>query len=231
MGNNTQNSKLDDAIKKSLSDYEARYDAADWSRMESMLDAAPRAAQFKWSYVLNSVIVVAVLGGCWLVYNTISSEEKVADTKTAVEAPAPKAVIVSPTPVTKASTPVADSAPVSTPPVITPPVITNVTTPNATAATPVTKNRNKPVTPSGTPATATEAPRFIGMGNEPVFGDMLDSSKGIIGTTKEKEETRKAAKERTDYPVGWNSFMLSNVNPDSIRKYRERMKADSTKKN
>jgi hypothetical protein len=65
------------------------------------------------------------------------------------------------------------------------------------------------------------------MGNEPIFGDMLDSSKGIIGETREKEETKKAAKAKKGTPVGWDKFMLPNVNADSLRKYRE--KRDSSK--
>ena len=68
------------------------------------------------------------------------------------------------------------------------------------------------------------------MGNEPIFGDMLDSTRGIIRVTKEKEETKQAAKKPSEYPIGWNNFMLTNVNPDSIRHYRESMKKDSIKK-
>lgn len=68
------------------------------------------------------------------------------------------------------------------------------------------------------------------MGNEPVFGDMLDSTKGIIRVTKEKEETKQAAKKPSEYPIGWNNFMLSNVNPDSLKHYRESIKNDTLKK-
>jgi hypothetical protein len=71
--------------------------------------------------------------------------------------------------------------------------------------------------------------RIMGMGNEPVFGDMLDSSKGIVGETAESEETKKEAVKHKDLPPGWNSFMLSNVNIDSLKNYRTRMKKDSVK--
>lgn len=67
----------------------------------------------------------------------------------------------------------------------------------------------------------------LGMGNEPVFGDMLDSSKGIVGETREDAEKKEAAKKSREVPVGWNTFMLKNVNPDSIKNYRERLKKDS----
>ena len=75
--------------------------------------------------------------------------------------------------------------------------------------------------------TSDKNPVVLGMGNEPIFGDMLDSSKGIIGETKEKESTKKAATSKKNTPVGWDAIMLGNVNPDSLRKYRE--KKDSTK--
>ena len=67
------------------------------------------------------------------------------------------------------------------------------------------------------------------MGNEPIFGDMLDSSKGVIGTTQEKDETKKAAKSQSNKNIGWDNIMFSNVNPDSIRKHREAMKKDTLK--
>ena len=68
--------------------------------------------------------------------------------------------------------------------------------------------------------------RVMGMGDDPVFGDMIDPSKGIVGETKEKDETKKAAVSKKP-PVAWDAIMFPNVNPDSLRKYRERH--DSTK--
>jgi hypothetical protein len=75
----------------------------------------------------------------------------------------------------------------------------------------------------------TKPKKIITMGNEPVFGDMLDSSKGIVGKTQEKEEIKKAAKEQTKTNTGWNTFLFSPVAPDSIRKNREKEKSDSLK--
>jgi hypothetical protein len=92
------------------------------------------------------------------------------------------------------------------------------------------KTENKNSNTVGEDALTKSKQSVIGMGNEPVFGDMLDSSKGIINETKEREETKKAAKTKT-YPIGWNNFMLSNVNPDSIKNYHERMQKDSLKSN
>jgi hypothetical protein len=66
MGNNTQNSKLDETVKQTLNHYETPYDAADWSRMENMLDASPKSSSFKWSYSLNIFIGLTVLGGSYL---------------------------------------------------------------------------------------------------------------------------------------------------------------------
>jgi hypothetical protein len=63
------------------------------------------------------------------------------------------------------------------------------------------------------------------MGNEPIFGDMIDSSKGVIHSTKEKESTKQAAKTKGTGGIGLNS--LFNLNLDSIKKYNESFKKDS----
>jgi hypothetical protein len=233
MGNNTQNSKLDDKVKETLNNFEARYDAGDWSRMEQMLDAAPKSVSFKWSYLPNVLIAVAVLGAAYLVYTNISSSdssdskaEKTVNTKEEIKNVQPA------TPVQKTTT-----TPPSNP--LPPPV-------NDAALTkidPSLKPADKKIITSADQKKQEDKSsinseeddydknqKVLGMGNEPVFGDMLDSSKGIVSETREKEETKKAAKEKTEYPIGWNNFMLSNVNPDSIKKFRERMKNDSLKK-
>lgn len=246
MVNNTPNERLDEAVKQVLSNYEAGSEGSDWARMERMLDATPRGSGFKWSYALNGFIALAVITASYFTYTAISHHRN-----TTPENVQPEVV---PAPVVKTTTPPAK--PVITTPAITPaasvssPAITTtavapVVTPAATPATThVANNTAKPVKTESTGIAKTNKKkegegkldpeelknmRVIGMGNEPVFGDMLDSSKGIIGDTKEKKELREAAKKAGKTPVGWNSFMLSNVDPDSIRSYRERVKKDSSK--
>lgn len=237
MINEQKNNKLDETIKQSLSDYEAPFDANDWAKMESTLDAAPKASTFKWSYVIGTFVALAVLSGGYLVYNNWNSFKTNTPTTTQpIENTTPPAVT-------------------TTPPIVPPTVTKTEPVPQTKIETPVvvdeTANKTKV---SNTEKTLKEEnvltekakkkktkddiqkdnesnkQQIIIMGNEPIFGDMLDSSKGIIRVTKEKEETKQAAKKPAEYPIGWNNFMLSNVNPDSIRKYRESMKNDSLKK-
>ena len=67
------------------------------------------------------------------------------------------------------------------------------------------------------------------MGNEPIFGDMIDSSKGIVRETKEKESTKKAAVTKgTNSGIGLSGLL--NLNADSIRKQKEQMKKDTLQK-
>jgi hypothetical protein len=56
--------------------------------------------------------------------------------------------------------------------------------------------------------------------DEPVFGDMLDSTRGIVRETKENEQTKKTVKENSTKPIGWDNEILKNVNPDSLKKHR-----------
>lgn len=240
MINNTPESKLDETIKSTLNNYEAPYDASDWARMESMLDATPKAVSFKWSHVIAVAAGIVVIGGSYLVYNALSTSEKnETETSTTVpveentikETPPPAkspAVITSPKKEEPAEKPVIATEKITTPVVKEEPAKVS---PEPKVLSKEEKKKDKKKNPdksSGSPIIEPQD-KILGMGNEPIFGDMLDSSKGIIGETKEKEETKKAAKAKKDTPVGWNQFMLPNVNADSLKKYRE--KRDSLKNN
>lgn len=237
MINEQKNNKLDETIKQSLSDYEAPFDANDWAKMESTLDAAPKASTFKWSYVIGTFVALAVISGGYLLYNNWSSF------KTTTSTPTP--------PIENATTPVVKTVPPIVPPAVTKtepvqqikietPVVvdetankikvSNVEKTSKEETLLTEKAKNKKMKEDVSKDNESNKQQVIIMGNEPVFGDMLDSSKGIIRVTKEKEETKQAAKKPAEYPIGWNNFMLSNVNPDSIRKYRESIKNDSLKK-
>lgn len=255
MVNNTQNSKLDETVKQTLSNYEAKFDVGDWAKMESILDAAPKSSSFKWSYTLNIFIGAAVLTGGYFIYklvNTIKTSEKLEVTAPIIEN---KIATGNTKPEIK---------PLTTPSIIQPPQ-TNTALTSATELSAKKNNvaivtndkktipsENNNIDPSLSKNLISDKTKtkksdktkvnkevedefnktqqVIGMGNEPIFGDMLDSSKGIIAETREKEETKKAAKSKTEYPVGWNTFMLSNVNLDSIKNYRAKNAKDSLKK-
>lgn len=236
MVNNNSESKLDETVRNTLNNYEAQYDPSDWSRMESMLDAAPKANPFKWSHAITVAIGVVVIGGGYALFNILGTSEKNTNTEQPAS-PAPEKNIVkeSPKPVT---------APPSAPAVNnTMNAVTKEEQPAPALKTPEKNTApaemiSKPETKTalkenkkGNSKTAEKqietAPiiephdKIMSMGNEPIFGDMLDSSKGIVNETKEKEETKKAAKAKKNTPVGWNQFMLPHVNADSLKKNRE----------
>lgn len=54
MVNNTDNSKLYEIVKQTLSNYEAPYNAADWEQMQSILNLVPKSSSFKFKHVLLS---------------------------------------------------------------------------------------------------------------------------------------------------------------------------------
>ena len=247
INNSTQPSKLDEAVKNALNNYEASNAQPDWSKMENMLDSVPKGGSFQWSTSLKVIVGLAVVAGGYFVYSGLKSNSSTSTTSVPV-----------------VNTPV-ETHSVTPTPIVTPTVAKNiVVTPsvqpeeNTSASLSVTKEevkkeevvvakeeKKKDTSLSETAVVdkkdkkknkkdkdkkESETPvdtKVIGMGNEPVFGDMLDSSKGIIGETKEKESTKKAAVSKKNTPVGWDNFMFKNVDPDSLRKYRE--KKDSTK--
>lgn len=236
---NNSESKLDNTIKKTLAGYEAPYDASDWDKMESMLGAAPKVSSFKWRTVIGIAGIAALIAGCYVLYTNLNTSAPPENTE--VAAPAEKTVKAPPKPL------------ISTPAVVPPSVsaaavseevkkeiaapdkiISSRPPINKTAAedqTAVRENKIKTkkdkIKERKTAAETDHTQSIIGMGNEPIFGDMLDSSKGIVTETREKETTKKAAKASKNLPVGWDNFMLKNVNPDSLKKYRE--KRDSAK--
>jgi type IV secretory pathway VirB10-like protein len=239
MINNTPESKLDETVKNTLSGYEAQYDASDWSRMESMLDAAPKSSTFKWSHAITVIIGIVIVAGGYGLFSVIrNSKDKNTEVNSTPVKPIENTVKVTP----KVTPPPATKTnPIATPPVKeetkTPVVVPEkiIVTPDVAATKKKEKVLTKEEQTKNKKTKTTEEPggilephdKIIGMGNEPVFGDMLDSSKGIIGATKEKEETRKAAKARKDTPVEWNQF-TPHMNIDSMRRAREKQR-DSLK--
>ena len=217
MADTTKNNKLDEKIKQSLSNYKATDSNADWSRMEEMLDAAPQSAPFKWNYILSAFIGLAVIGGGYFVYNSINTPKATEDTEVATPQPTIENNVVPLNAINDSieniNKPIEST--VKQDAVIKKEIIpTEITADKSTETK--TKDSN---TNSAKPA------RIIIMGNQPIFGDMLDSSKGIIGETKEKESTKKAAVIHSDKPIGWDKF----INPDSIKKLTQEHQNDSLK--
>lgn len=55
--------KLFRAVHDRLSDYEAPYDGADWDAMSRSLDKLPKTSRFQWKFSLNSLLILAGIGG------------------------------------------------------------------------------------------------------------------------------------------------------------------------
>lgn len=231
MENNTPPNKLDEAIKDNLSNYDAKYDSGDWARMERMLDATPKSIVKKGSYNMAIIIGGVILVGGFVIYKGVTSSKTTTEntTETNIEpietkvTPAPKPAPVVTNTVTT-TTPIAKEEPVVVPEVKTtiPEIKTTVATVDAKekAITKKSKVNDNDIN---------KTQKVSVMGNEPIFGDMIDSSKGIVRETKEKESTKKAAVTKgTSSNVGLSGLL--NLNADSIRKQKEQLQKDSIPK-
>jgi type IV secretory pathway VirB10-like protein len=222
MADNTTENKLDEAIKNTLNTYEDPLDAGDWARMEAMLNAAPKTNTFRWTFPLTAFIGIAILSGGIIIYNTIHLKKT--STESAVETPQP----FEKTAVPQKTLPLVPSFTKTEIPVISSPVkkelpafkikeknisSVNKTTPNTNGNNTSTadalekgstKEKNKNVKESTIDKDSSKKQSVSVMGNEPIFGDMIDSSKGVIYETKEKNTTKKAAKSKSNTPIGWD---------------------------
>jgi hypothetical protein len=200
--------------------------------MERMLDAAPKSITPKGSYNMAIIIGGIVLVGGFAIYKGVTSS-KTTDTTTETPvtpienkvetAPKPTPVPVATNTVTTIPPPVKVETKV-VPEVKT--VIPEVKTTVAVVAEKTKTEKKAKATTNDNDSHKTQ--KVTVMGNEPIFGDMIDSSKGIIHKTKEKESTKKAAVEKgSKSTVGLSN--LFNLNADSLRKQKEMMVKDTVK--
>ncbi|MDO9186662.1 MAG: hypothetical protein Q7W13_11685 [Bacteroidia bacterium] len=102
MVNKKHNSKLDEVIKETLSNYEASNSIADWAKMERMLDAAPKSNSFRYKHKLLSIfesekgapkskvakwifspyflIALVLVVGAYFLFNILNSPKTIEDT-------------------------------------------------------------------------------------------------------------------------------------------------------
>ncbi len=234
MANNSTNNKLDDKVKDVLSNFQADLDTMDWAKMENKLNATSSSTKFNLKYIIYITIFIAVAGSGYLIFNSVRSDsnkpiEKTINPETKIETKEEP-------PITKEEKPIVPTIDSSVSKTKEDSHIENDTEIKKSI---VNKNTTEKAIESRLSSkkiehktkndkdTSIKQQTVYTMGNEPVFGDMLDSSKGIIGRTKESDETKKAAKSKTNVPIGWNTFMLKNVNIDSLRNHRG--KTDSIK--
>ena len=244
MENNTPPSKLDETIKEHLSNYDAKYDTGDWSRMERMLDAAPKSMAPSGSYNKAIIIGAAVLVGGFLIFKVVgsskstpetSTETTVTPTETKIEpiptpAPVVAKTITSPAPkeqptvIPESKTPVMPVAKTVVPEVKTP--VNSKEASDKALAEKTRKEKEKKLKNTKLDPESLKNQKVSVMGKEPIFGDQLDSSKGIVRETKEKESTKKQAVSKGSGTVGLGLGSLL-LNADSIKKQQERMQKDT----
>ncbi len=226
MENNTPPNKLDETIKDNLSKYDAKYDSGDWARMERMLDATPKSIVKTGSYNVALIIGGVILVGGFAIYKGISSSKTTTENTTETNI-TPVENKVAPAPI------VTNTVTIATPIVKEKPVVV----PEIKNTVAVVDTKTKKDLPTGQADKKSKVndndinktQTVSVMGNDPVFGDMIDSSKGIVRETKEKESTKKAAVTKgTTSNIGLSGLL--NLNADSIRKQKEALQKDSLPK-
>lgn len=194
MGNEQLHDPLLQAARNHLKDHEEPFDGSDWDRMEKSLDQLPKSRTFKWSYSLNTLLVVAgVAALSWGAYAMLNSSSN-APTPAAVNKPktetenqavitknqAPQVVPVKqelpPDPLTAVT--VAEQ-PVTVANSLTASAEKPKRKKNPETGTTVTNNEN-PATVT-TPAVTAETPNFSDL----VFGDQMDKRMGPVKETQE----------------------------------------------
>jgi type IV secretory pathway VirB10-like protein len=231
MENNMNSLQLEDIVKNNLANYEARYDANDWSRMEAMLGAAPDSSSFNWKPVLIVFIVCIFLGGAYALYTYLDFS---GSTQKPLPYTPPVAKKPTVTPPTKKIVPVITTPPVDTvfkdehedEPVITSP--DEETTVARSESKPekekiVSEDSEKELQRKKEESEARRARRRA-------LAAAADSAKAAEPTkdlSKKNEKSEKKEKTKSSSAIGFNIF--STINADSLKKYQERMKKDSVK--
>jgi len=249
MEDNSTNNKLDGKIKDVLRNYEADYDINDWAKIDAKLGRSQTSSfSVNSKYLTRGAIALLVIAAIFSVYKFVPFDIFKSKQSTKQETPVQKPEEKPNNTITENPVVVANNVDSIT---ISDTTETNITEPaiaanniseekdiatkesiEKTKETVADNNRTKEKKSekskekSGTKETLTvdDKTQVIIMGNEPVFGDMIDSAKGITSKTKENEQTKKSAKEKGMVPVGWKSFI---VNQDSLKKTQT--KKDSIK--
>lgn len=220
---------LEEIVKNNLGNYEARYDANDWGRMEAMLGTTTDSSTFNWKPVLIIIIVLAVLGGGYAVFTNIDFSKH---TEKEVATPA----ISTPPPVVKKTVtpPVKKDAP--SPVIIRPVNVDSIkkviedariakeeedrkAAEEAEKEEARLKKERKKEEPTKEELEAREARRAKRRALADSNKTKEDSSKALIKEPK-KEKSKSSG-------IGLNIF--STFNADSLKKYQEKLKKDSVK--
>jgi hypothetical protein len=228
MENNMNSIQLEDIVKNNLANYEARYDANDWSRMEGMLGAAPDSSSFNWKPVLIIFIVSIFLGGAYALYTYL-------DFSGATQKPSSYTPSVAKKPATP---PAKKIVPVITPPPVDTifkdeheeePVVTQPAEETAVARSESKPEKEKIVSEDSEKEIQRKKEESeVRRARRKALAAAKDSAKGADDSKETTRKTEKKEKEKgKSSTVGFNIF--SAINADSLKKYQERLKKDSVK--
>lgn len=221
MTTNSNSNKLDEKIKESLSNYKVANQTGNWSQMEEMLEKIPTSGSFKKYYLIGGILGLAILGGVYFFINS-STDSKVPENKT-IEQPILEKPSVTNTEIAKPEK------------IVNIPLEKTVVSSEINVKPDVSINKETKLEAKKSILKAAETTKentiskpaqIIIMGNQPIFGDMLDSARGIISKTKENESTQKSAVINSEKPIGWNKF----INSDSLKKKADLELKDSLNK-
>lgn len=226
---------LEEIVKNNLANYEARYDANDWARMENMLGTTPDSSPFNWKPVLIIFSILIVLGGGYAVYTTVDFSRPAE--KPAVSTPPPVVKKQAPAPVKKTVPP-----PVAVPPVINADSLKQFEEAAASVARvekeakeneerrekesrreKITEKEKEPEVKKEKKELSKEELELRRARRRALAAS--DSGKTSEGSKEKAKDPEKKAKPASS--VGLNIF--STFNADSLKKYQEKLKKDSVK--
>lgn len=219
---------LEELVKNSLESYEARYDSNDWSRMETMLGTTPDSAPFNWKPVLIIVTILALLGGGYVLFTTI-------DFSKPASSPNPETPVVKQQPVAPTIKKVETPPPA---PVVNTDSIRQAEEAAAAAALAAKEEEDRKQREEAEKEEARLKKERRREKEEPTKEEielrrarrraLATSDSGKTKNDSSNEVAKEPEKEKTKSThIGFNIF--STMNADSLKKYQEKAKKDSTK--
>jgi type IV secretory pathway VirB10-like protein len=225
---------LEELIKTNLENYEARYDSNDWARMETVLGTAPDSRPFNWKPLLIAVIVLGLVGGGYVLFTTVDFS-KILSKSTPAATPTPAVVKKTPvTPPKKTETP-------ATPP---PAPVININTDSirqaeeakAAAALAAKEEEERIQREEAEKEEARLKKERRREKEEPTKEEielrrarrraMANADSNKTNNNSSNESAKEQDKPKSTH-IGLNIF--STMNADSLKKYQEKVKKDSTK--
>ena len=221
---------LEELIKTNLENYEARYDSNDWARMETVLGTTPDSRPFNWKPVLIVLIVLGLAGGGYVLFTTVDFS-KILSKSTPVSTPP---AVVKKAPVTP---PVKTETPRPTP-VINVDSIRQAEEAKAAAALAAKEEEERVQREEAEKEEVRLKKERRKEKEEPTKEEielrrarrraLANADSGKTNNTSSTETTKETEKEKTKSThIGLNIF--STMNADSLKKYQEKAKKDSTK--